>query len=249
MAISFRKDCRISLFAALAIWMSAATIVLSQHCQQPPPSNANDIPEGAYQDTCNGCKLEANGAKLSCSHCMKADRSRVTATLELRPGTCKLEEGHKIRNVDGDLVCEPPLPENGPNLPRGSYLTSCFGCNVRFGKLICSDCYDAVKRRAPSSAALQNCRSFSNTDGRLICDDVTESVVTGARTQDGNLKVLECGSEPSLSPSEAKPIKDRLYAKDSEYKQSLDKIGDILAQAQAFVQQESNNKKAPSTEL
>eukprot|EP00927_Polykrikos_kofoidii_P076190 TRINITY_DN7298_c0_g1_i1.p1 TRINITY_DN7298_c0_g1~~TRINITY_DN7298_c0_g1_i1.p1 ORF type:complete len:987 (+),score=85.23 TRINITY_DN7298_c0_g1_i1:50-3010(+) len=60
--------------------------------------NARDIPDGGYQGSCQGCRMEGN--LLRCSHCRTVDGHQVEATLSL-PCKGKVPVG----NSNGKLVC------------------------------------------------------------------------------------------------------------------------------------------------
>ena len=67
-------------------------------------------------------------------------------------------------------MCE-VLPENGPNLPPGSFAGSCFGCEVAEGELSCTNCKDGSGMSHSSSLSLSGCDNIGNSNGVLTCTE------------------------------------------------------------------------------
>jgi len=70
------------------------------------PGNQDGIPEGSYNGSCGGCKLE--GSALSCSHCSDGAGGHKESTFEVKAGdaACKV-----IGNANGVLTCEDKAAE------------------------------------------------------------------------------------------------------------------------------------------
>mmetsp|Transcript_128068 Transcript_128068/g.239695 ORF Transcript_128068/g.239695 Transcript_128068/m.239695 type:complete len:472 (-) Transcript_128068:347-1762(-) len=135
------------------------------------PDNEAGVPEGDYLQSCNGCKLQADDDELYCSHCMKSCGARVMAIM-YDVKKCKVDNGAKIYNFDGSLVCEDPLPENDGGIPDGSYQFSCYGCSMIEMNLTCTACLDEARGRHHTTIPLAGCTSFGNLAGKLQCDEL-----------------------------------------------------------------------------
>lgn len=130
------------------------------------PANAPGIPEGDYQSSCRGCKLD-DTTVLSCSHCEKPCGARIQTSLD----TTTCSEAATVTNSAGHLACKEPPPANADNLPDGTYLGSCHGCTLSDGTLSCTECVDGAGKRQSSTLALAGCdlTSISNEQGSLSC--------------------------------------------------------------------------------
>lgn len=134
--------------------------------------NQRGIPAGAYQGSCEGCRLERGGALLTCAQCRDASGRRHETSYE--PKRCP--PPGKLDNANGMLRCT-GLP-NGDNIPAGGYRDSCQGCTFDGSVLSCSHCSTSDGRQLASSYDLSPCRrkrrgaccvSFDNADGVLRC--------------------------------------------------------------------------------
>lgn len=66
-------------------------------CEDPLPSNQDNLPYGSFSSSCYGCSL--SGSLLSCSACIDDDRVRRSSSIDLN--TCRY-----VGNVMGHLTCE-----------------------------------------------------------------------------------------------------------------------------------------------
>ena len=73
-------------------------------CKEPPPANADGLPEGTYLGSCNGCTLSSDGT-LSCTACTDGAGKMHASSLAL--ADCNLTS---ITNEQGSLSCEPEAP-------------------------------------------------------------------------------------------------------------------------------------------
>ena len=75
-------------------------------CKEPPPPNAEAVPQGTYLSSCHGCSVrsyEHVGTLLSCTQCGDGAGTRHAASLAL--DACDLTT---IVNEQGTLACTPP---------------------------------------------------------------------------------------------------------------------------------------------
>lgn len=99
---------------------------------------------------------------LQCSHCEMECGTRVESQLVLP--TCG---GAQISNKNGVLtvICS-------PQLPNGTFASSCSGCTTINEILQCSVCVDEANIAHESSIALSACKVFANRNGILGCEEV-----------------------------------------------------------------------------
>lgn len=138
---------------------------------QPEP-NAAEIPQGAYQQSCRGCKVADGGTFLRCTHCSTANGAQLASSFRLEwcppPGS--------LDNQNGILTCigQP----NNLDIPVGGYRDSCQGCR-RAGDLVeCTLCRRADGQQAPASYDVRRCTppaALDNRNGILICRGVPDT--------------------------------------------------------------------------
>lgn len=82
-------------------------------CKEPPPANAEGVPQGTYLGSCYGCTVADR--VLSCTQCGDGAGTQHATSLALDP--CDLMT---IVNAQGTLACTPPsrqLSEAGVAVP------------------------------------------------------------------------------------------------------------------------------------
>lgn len=140
---------------------------------QPLPNEPN-IPPGAYQGSCLGCKMVQNQQVLDCSHCGTADGRQVRSTYEVSscppPG--------RFDNQDGVLTCLGLV--SARNIPHGAYKETCSGCELvdSGARLLCRLCRKADGRQVKSSLSLSRCLppgKIENQDGTLRCGGLSNA--------------------------------------------------------------------------
>lgn len=68
------------------------------------PNAEEGLPSGSYLGSCGGCKLEDEGATLSCTQCRASDGSVKQAAIPVASCNPTISV---IGNSDGSLACEP----------------------------------------------------------------------------------------------------------------------------------------------
>lgn len=133
--------------------------------------NDANIPPGGYQDSCQGCRVDARrpAPVLLCTHCRAADGRQHASSHELY----RCPPPGELENRDGRLACR-GVP-NALSLPSGPYLETCQGCKLEgagASQLSCSHCRTADGRQIEASLVLASCpegATIGNDDGRLAC--------------------------------------------------------------------------------
>jgi len=145
--------------------------------------NAPDVPDGPYLESCQGCRLEAGGAALACSHCDTPGGRQHAAGLDL----LACPPGAAPENILGGLSCGSEV--HAPGIPPGRYATSCKSCTVADGRLACASCLNTfAKEVVPEPYSLERCPApgvLDNRDGVLACAELpsAEDVPAGAYSE------------------------------------------------------------------
>eukprot|EP00298_Acanthocystis_sp_HF-20_P008406 c17664_g1_i1.p1 GENE.c17664_g1_i1~~c17664_g1_i1.p1 ORF type:complete len:101 (+),score=44.24 c17664_g1_i1:256-558(+) len=84
-------------------------------CEPPAQKNSIDIPEGTYQQSCNGCSQKDD--VLSCSQCRSPDGALVASEIQVT-GCIKIE------NNNGLLFCEREGGGEQPQAPEKEIVAS-----------------------------------------------------------------------------------------------------------------------------
>lgn len=103
---------------------------------------------------------------LTCTHCAKPCGARVESVLQL--SSCG--EDQTVTNVAGILKCKELRPENAADVPEGTYLTSCYRCQLNGGILACT-CLNGAGDAFETSLPLGGCQPGTavNEEGNLVC--------------------------------------------------------------------------------
>eukprot|EP00929_Paragymnodinium_shiwhaense_P050889 TRINITY_DN25620_c0_g1_i1.p1 TRINITY_DN25620_c0_g1~~TRINITY_DN25620_c0_g1_i1.p1 ORF type:complete len:1033 (+),score=90.75 TRINITY_DN25620_c0_g1_i1:64-3162(+) len=167
-----------------------------------PRPNEADLPAGGYLGSCLGCKIEADGKSVVCSHCSTSDGHRRESSYSLD----RCPAPHTLDNNDGVLVCN-GIP-NADNIPPGGYRDSCHGCALsadgRFLK--CTHCLAADKRQLESVVDVTGCpmppAKIDNQNGKLACTGIPNArnippggyrnSCNGCRIDNGWLRCMHC---------------------------------------------------------
>jgi len=154
-------------------------------CEQPLPSNAENLPLGSFSSSCHGCSVAGN--TLTCTDCLDGAKERHVSSIDTT--TCT-----SFGNNHGKLECADAAPEtakhettsssesknegdprqavadNEDNLPPGTYTSSCGGCYVLGAFLTCRECLGENEVRHLSSLDVSHCKFIGNNGGQLRCE-------------------------------------------------------------------------------
>jgi len=166
-------------------------------CEEPLPSNQENLPVGSFSSSCYGCSVM--GSTVTYTACLDGEKARHLSSFD--GSECK-----SIGNNHGKLQCDDgpanpaPLAANDPNLPAGSYSSSCHGCSVTGNILTCAGCKDGDV----SSLDISNCRSVANVGGTLHCQDVKNKFYDPSKEATAHSKdAIEQGHENIEQPTAA----------------------------------------------
>lgn len=130
------------------------------------------LPNGSYKQTCAGCHVA--GSWLWCRFC-KGSTGEDATGVKIAYRTCRGDIG----NLGGNLVCTEMQqvtadPQDGHQLPPGSYVETCRGCRIldrETERLSCSECWSKTTGELTASwINMRHCHRFRNNNGRLECE-------------------------------------------------------------------------------
>jgi len=126
------------------------------------PANAQFIPAGSYQDSCD--TIQVNGGQLS-ARCSDIDGNWHWTSTDMN--ACPSQT---FANNNGQLVCGIGGYGIGNTLPRGSWRASCRNASATNGMLY-AQCGNDAGNWQNTQIAMYNCpsRIFDNANGNLVC--------------------------------------------------------------------------------